>query len=300
MSFFPSTAVSPLHLRGVTNTAGELIEENLSATFARDYTPLEGSSEYQGPVSIVGAGPSLFSTYQDIVGDIIACNSAHDFLVAKGIIPKYAMIWDAHPVMAKILKPREGVIYLVASRCHPGVFKMLEGFDVRVWHALDGDGVLEKHLVRHQRMEPMVAGGSSSVMRAAFLAPFMGYTKDMHLFGIDSCYAEGKTHVGASIVDQQKISLRVCGKWFVVAPWMAMQAGDFKIIAPVLQGQGIRPVVHGTGLLPYTATFIGVETPDMKVGLAERIKRRIHAAIVLFLELKNSPQLLGGSNAGFR
>ena len=298
MNPFPSTKVAPLHLRGENNTTGDVVEANLAATFDRGYTLIGEGKEYQGPVSIVGAGPSLSSTYQDLVGDVIACNSAHDFLIAKGIIPKYAMVWDAHPIMANILHPHPEVHYLIASRVHPSVFEKLKGYKVSVWHALDGDKVLEKHLVQRQLMEPMIAGGSSSVTRATHVAAHMGYTKEMHLFGIDSCFAEGKTHINGSLIDQQRMQIRVCGRWFTVAPWMAMQAGDFKILAPILKANGMRLVVHGTGLIPYVATFMDVETPDVKVGLFERIRREVHAVILMFLEIKNSPQLLGGSNAG--
>ena len=248
----------------------------------------------------MGAGPSLSSTYQDLVGDVIACNSAHDFLIGKGIIPKYAMIWDAHPIMEKIITPHKDVHYLIASRCHPSVFERFKDFNVTVWHAMAGDSEVEKLLSKHGRMEAMVAGGSSSVTRATYLAGAMGYTKEMHLFGIDSCCAAGETHVNGSAITQKQMNLRVCGKWFTVAPWMAMQAGDFKILAPILKNMGHRIVVHGTGLIPYVATFMDVETPDIKVSLYEKIRREIHGAILLFLEVKNSPQLLGGSNAGIR
>lgn len=290
--------VERLVLQGVTNTKDEVVLGNIDATFERGYTPLQFEKSYQGPVSIVGAGPSLSWTYKDIVGDVIACNSAHDFLIGKGVIPRYAMIWDAHPVMAKILTPHKDVTYLIASRCHPSVFKMLEGFKVLVWHPLSGDDYTERLLIKHNRMEPLVAGGSASVTRGTFLAGMMGYTKEMHLFGIDSCYADGGSHIAGSIVQQQKMKLRVCGEWFWVAPWMAMQAGDFKVLAPILKANGVRLVIHGTGLIPYVATFLDCETPDIKIGWYEKMRRGIHALILLFLEIRSSPQLLGGSNAG--
>jgi hypothetical protein len=291
-------AIKPLHMIGRNNTAEDVIAANLAATFARGYKPLQHLTQYLGPVSIVGAGPSLSWTYQDIVGDVIACNSAQDFLISRGIIPKYAMVWDAHPVMEGILTPHKDVTYLIASRCHPSVFEKLKDFEVLVWHALGGDNV-EKLLIEHSRMEPMIAGGSASAMRSVYLAGAMGYTKEMHLFGVDSSYCEDDTHVSGSIVDQKKMQLRVCGKWFTTAPWMAMQAGDAKVIFPRLREMGVRVIVHGTGLLPYCATFLGVETPDIKISLYEKVRREIHALALLFLQIRNS-QLAGGSNAGIR
>ena len=140
----------------------------------------------------MGAGCSLATTYKDIVGDIISCNSAHDFLIGKGIIPKYAMVWDANPIMASVINnPHKDVHYLIASRCHPSVFEKLKGHKVTVWHALGGENV-ETYLVKHGRREAMIAGGSSGVTRCLFLAGAMGYSKEMHLFGV--CDAgDGKT-----------------------------------------------------------------------------------------------------------
>lgn len=294
------TTPVPLVMYGVNNTTDDIVAGNLEATFERGYKALVPAKTYQGPVSIVGSGPSIAWTYTRLIGDVIACNSAHDFLIEKGVIPKYAMVWDANPVMDKIIKrPHKDVKYLIASRCHPSVFAALEGYDVTVWHALGGDAKLQELLVKHKRMEPMIAGGSTSVTRATHVAGALGYTREMHLFGIDSCYSEGKTHVNDSIVAQQKMNIRVCGKWFTVAPWMAMQAGDFKVLAPMLKAGGVRIVVHGTGLVPYVATFLGCETPDIKVSFWERVRREAHALLLLFLELR-SPQLLGGLNAGVR
>lgn len=300
MSKPPKGHVKPLVIGGFNNTTADVVTANLEATFARGYKPFVEVKEYRGPVSIVGAGPSLSWTYKDLVGDVIACNSAHDFLIEKGIVPKYAMLWDAHPTIARVIKrPHPDVKYLIASRCHPSLFEQFKDFDVTVWHALGGDD-LEKFLVKHQRMEPMIAGGSSGVTRCTFLAGVMGYMKEMHLFGIDSCYAQGQSHIfGKSVgIPHETIQLRVCGKWFTLAPWMALQAGDFKVIAPVLKANGVRLVVHGTGLIPYCATFLDCETPDYPVSWYERkVRRQIHSVLALFDLLRTSPQLLGGSNA---
>lgn len=284
---------------GVTNTADDVVQANLVATMERGYVSFNHlmDSVQGGPVSIVGSGPSLKWTYKDLVGDVLACNSAHDFLIEQGIVPKYAMIWDANPVIAKfVTKPHKGVKYLVASRCHPSVFEALQGYDVTVWHALGG-GDVEALLNQYGKQEPMVAGGSAGVTRGIFVMGAIGY-REMHLFGADCCYEEDSTHVTGSVIDQKRMRLRICGKFFDLAPWMAMQAGDFKLIVPQLQDRGVKFVVHGTGLIPHIATFMDCETPDLKVTVYEKLKRKVHAVLALFIELRNTPQLLGGSNAG--
>jgi hypothetical protein len=293
------TTPVPLMMQTVLNTASDIVLENLRATFERGYTPFVASEvQTEKPVSIVGAGSSLSDTYKDIVGDVIACNSAHDFLIGKGVIPKYAMIWDANPIMGKMItKPHPEVTYLVASRCHPSVFEGLKDFKVIVWHALGGEDI-EKILIEKNLLEPMIAGGSSGVTRSLFLAGALGYSKEMHLFGVCDAGDGKTTHVMGSLIKQNFIDIRVCGKWWKLAPWMAMQAADFKTLVPILKSKGVKIIVHGKGFLPYTATFLNVETPDLKVTLYEKLRRELHALVLLYLEFRNTPNYIGGFNAG--
>src|SRR6185436_11708283 len=120
--------------------------------------------------------------------------------------------------------------------------------------------------------------------RAIYVAAVLGYRKDVHLFGVDSSFSEGKSHVAGSVTEQRQIRIRVCGEWFTVAPWMAFQGEEFKLFVPIFKALGMRLVVHGTGLLPYLATFLGVEAPDMKVSPWERLRREIHAVQLMFRE----------------
>lgn len=270
------------------NTEESIRTDNIRATFERGYIRFnELMNSAQGKaISIVGAGPSLSRTYKDIVGDVMACNSAHDFLIGKGIIPKFALYWDANPVIAKMAgKSHPEVTYLVASRCHPDLFKALAGCRVVVFHALGGEPV-EKYLIAYNRMEPLVGGGSSGVTRGTHLAGAMGYT-DVHLFGADSCYEEDATHVGGSLIEQKKMRLRVCGRQFTTAPWMALQVADFQVLVPHLQTLGMNLTVHGTGMLPYAASFMaGVSTPDVRISWLERAYRAFSKLAVLFLQLR--------------
>ncbi len=295
----PTTYEGQVRFESYHNTEEGVRSDNIRATFERGYIRFNELMDIAAgrTVSLVGAGSSLLHTYKDIVGDIMACNSAHDFLVGKGVIPKYAMIWDANPIMAGVInRPHKDVIYLVASRCHPSVFEKLKDYRVIVWHALGGEDV-EAFLVKHNRQEPMIGGGSSGVTRAMYLASAMGYKADMHLFGVCDG-GDGTTHVIGSLTQQNLIRMKICGKWWTLAPWMALQAADFKTLLPFMEANGARVIVHGKGMLPYTATFLGCETPDIRISWHEKVKRKVHALIILYMELRASPQLLGGSNAG--
>lgn len=272
---------STLIFDGIVNVGSGVVHANVIATIQRGYRGFaELMNTGKGAASIVGSGPSLAWTYQDIVGDVIAVNGAHDFLIGKGIIPKYAMFWDAHPVtVGHARHPHKDVTYLVASRCAPSVFKALEGFNVVVFHAYSNDD-LEKILIKYRVNEPMVAGGSAGVTRADFLAGFMGYG-ERHWFGIDGCYEGEESHAGGGHDTGTRLKLKVYGKEFSTANWMALQAGDLKALWPDLKWGGVKLSIHGTGMIPYVASFMGIKTPDIKVSLRERLWRKLELCRML-------------------
>ncbi len=239
------------HLANTT----EDIDRNIERTLASEYQPFNPLIMSQsGAVSIVGSGPSLKETWQDIKGEIIACNASVDFLLERGVIPRYGMCFDADPLaQAFFKKPHKDVTYLIASRCPPIVFEQLKGLKVVVWHA-KGDLNLEKLLPKYRRMEPMCGGGGAAVTRSMFLAQAMGF-KTMHLYGADSSYrrGNGETHIGKSTTEEKYLQIMCGGRVFDTTPWMASQAEDFKALVPSLQRIGIKVIVHGDGLIPHIA-----------------------------------------------
>ena len=274
--------MAELVIGGIANVDDAAVEANVLATLARGYVRF---NEYQGiasgAASIVGSGPSLAWTYQDIVGDVIAVNGAHDFLIGRGIVPKYAMFWDAHPVaVGHARHPHKDVTYLIASRCDPAMFEALKGYTVVVFHAHAADD-LQRVLEENSVLEPMVAGGSAGVTRADFLAGFMGYT-ERHWFGIDGCYQGGESHAGGGADTGTRLKLKVYGKEFDTSMWMALQSGDLKALWPDLKWGGVKLYIHGTGMIPYVATFLhGIKTPDMRVSIKERLWRRLELCRML-------------------
>jgi hypothetical protein len=250
--------VVPLVLHYECCEVPENVERNIRNTLSRDYKPfsLLLSDWHEREVSICGFGPSLRDEVQNISGDVLACNGAHNWLIDQGIIPKFGMFWDAAGVVSQFVRPHKDVTYLVASRCHQSVFDALEGFDVYVWHA-KGDQCLEDLLVEFNRMEPMLHGGSAAVTRAMEVVTTMGYRKTK-LFGADSSYTT-TTHVNDSLVQERHLRVKCYGEWFDTTPWLAGQANDFRTIAPVQKLRGIDLSVYGHGLLPHLAKVMGFE-----------------------------------------
>lgn len=235
------------------------VRRNVEATLARKYVRFNEylAAPHQGVISLVGSGPSLHQHYQELTGDVLACNAAHDFLLRKGITPKFGMMFDADPVCTGFMTPNPEVAYLLASRCHPDVFEQFKDSNVIVWHAM-GDKEIEEILEQHNVMEPMINGGGAAVARAMGLAIAMGYTT-MHLFGIDGSHTNGQTHVIKSLVPEVTMDIWCHGKWFQTTSWMASQAEDFKILALSFRDAGCKIIVHGHGLIPHIAKVLGFE-----------------------------------------
>lgn len=241
----------------------EQIDSNIEANLDRSYTPFNGLlSSKTGAVAVVGSGPSLKANWErlkNFKGDILACNASFQFLLGKGITPKYMMCFDADPLMLEFMTPHPAAIYLLASRCPTKAFELVEGCNVVMWHAA-GDTNLQAILERRGLMEPMVSGGSAAVTRAMHLAHAIGYREE-HLFGADSSFHEGDTHVRQSTTVERRMQVLCNKRVFECSPWMAQQAEDFKVMAPHMKSVlGVDLHVHGDGLIPHIAMTLGCRT----------------------------------------
>jgi hypothetical protein len=245
--------LAPLILEYDVCETHENIQRNIRLTLESEYKPFNAllGPPHETPISICGFGPSIKESWNQLKGDIWTCNGAHDWLIEKGIVPKYAMFWDAAEVVSHFVHPHHGVIYLVASRCHRSVFDALQGHDVYVWHA-SGDTYLDDLLCEYKRAEPMISGGSAAVTRAMVVCTTMGY-RNIHLFGADSSYIGDYTHAKESIVEEKALEIWCDGRKFCSTGWLAGQVEDFKLLGPIMRTQGCHIELYGDGLLQHIA-----------------------------------------------
>jgi len=251
-----------LRMKSSLANTDEDIDRNIEYALSRNFKSFQDLVETEsGAVSIVGSGPSLKDNWHripEVGGDIIACNAACQFLLERDIVPKYMFCFDADPLMLEFITPRPDITYLMASRCPPKAFELLEGCQIVCWHAA-GDKNIQSILEKHNRMEPMAVGGSAAVTRAMVLAQPMGY-REIHLWGADSSFLNGDTHIRKSTTQEKSLHIMCNNRAFHCAPWMAQQAEDFKMLAPSLRDQyGIKLVVHGDGLIPHLAKTTGFD-----------------------------------------
>ena len=273
----------PLVIHSALANSVEDISANIESALKRDYIPfntLVGAKT--GAVAIVGSGPSLKSNWQKLKsfkGEIIACNAACQFLLGKGITPTYMMCFDADPLALEFFTPHQEITYLLASRCPPKAFDILAGCRIVCWHAA-GDERVEELLQKHKRMEPMVIGGSAAVVRAMILAMPMGY-KRIHIYGGDSSFEDGKSHIRKSTTNERHMGVKCAGRMFQTAPWMARQAEDFKILINTMRPLGVEFIVHGDGLIPHIAMMMGLKT-DLENRFQKWVREWHHKATILW------------------
>lgn len=241
----------PLYLDMHSCATEPEMNANVAATRARGYVRInEYLSAYRGSASIVGAGPSIERYYGKLTGDVFAINSAIGYLLSRGVVPKFGVIWDAAEICESFATPHPDITYLIAARCHQKVFERLKDCKVIVWYA-GGDHNIKQYMEEHGIDEPMINGGSAGVTRALYLAYALGY-RDFHVYGGDSCYAEnGQTHINGSLVPEKDFKVFVDGEWFRTTPEWCAQVEEYKCIHPLFQHPDINATieVHGDGTL---------------------------------------------------
>ena len=129
----------------------------------------------------------------------------------------------------------------MASCVHPSVFDKLKGQNVVVWHS-DND-------IYKPDNKFLVGGGCTVGTRAMILSYLLGF-RDIHLFGMDSCYNDSEHHAYSQDLNDNDrvVTLNVVGREFKCAVWMAGQAQDFKSILSNF-GHLFDIEVYGDGLL---------------------------------------------------
>jgi FkbM family methyltransferase len=175
----------------------ELRDAQMRAAIARIPGRIQPGEDTDEPIAIVAFGPSLNETWEEIkkFKYIISCAGAHQFLIERGIIPTWHVDADPQAHKADLIgTPHKDVEYMMASCCHPKVFDLLEGHNIKLWHVY-GSNTNKNDIPNHYpRGEWILTGGSNVGLRAMVVARFLGF-KNQHIFGMDcSVLEDGTTH----------------------------------------------------------------------------------------------------------
>lgn len=206
-------------------------------------------------LTIIANGPSAKLFDINSPGDTLAVNGALKLFTDQGKAPTYWACCDPQALVADFLiDPPTQTIYLVASKCDPLVFQMLQGRDVRLWHIDDHPLTKSGHRA--------VAVASSVTLCVMSLMRQIGY-RNFETYGWDACFEGLEQHAGEFIEDYPEGTIDLCvgatvttaedgsqshegGRWFKTTSTWAAEAQDAIIQTHY---SDYRVTVNGDGLI---------------------------------------------------
>ena len=203
--------------------------------------------------SIVCYGPSLADTWRLIKRPIVTVSGAHDYLVKRGIVPDFHVDCDPREHKARMLQnPQSKTTYLMATVCHPKYWEVLKGYNIRLWHLINGDDletvawVLQNH---PEGANSMVGGGSSVGQRAMNVMAALGYRR-FNVYGMDCSFTTDR-HAGAHLgKEQAKIFVQAGNRVFQTTRQMLQAAIEME---QFITTQDAEVAFFGDGLMQETA-----------------------------------------------
>lgn len=206
------------------------------------------------PAVICGSGPSLNSAeslenikkLQESGAVVFALNNSARFLADNGIAADYQVLLDARQENAKFIETECSRELLLASQCHPDVFAAAKDRRVHVWHPLI-EGITD---IIKDAKACLIGGGTTVGLSGVCLAYTMGF-RMFHLFGYDSCHADGKGHAFPQPMNDKDaiIDVIVNGREFKASIAMIAQAQKFPHLSAHMTELGCEFYMHGDGLL---------------------------------------------------
>lgn len=243
----------PIRLEGIGIRAAGSDEElaaHIKSALSRNLPELHGSiCSHDGTLVIVGSGPTLPGQVDAIRAErergrpILACNGAHDLLCSNGLRPNIFLSVDPRDtVIPNVSLKNQDTIYLLASRCNPGLFDHLRDCRVMLWHSWSPGPEVQAF-----KGHVGIGGGTTSGMRAIHVGYVMGF-RNFALYGMDSCLADDKlTKRFSGEKAKDVIDVIVGGRAFWCNPAMAQQAAEFQQLYSVFNDIHIES--FGDGLI---------------------------------------------------
>lgn len=230
-------------------SGGDDVRPNVVSALARNLPePSAALCSHDGHFVVVGSGPSLPDFVEEIRKErelgrpICSVKGSHDFLCKNGIEPDLFLSVEPKLRTEQVQLANDHTVYLIASRCDPGMFDFLSGRKLMCWHSWSNNENWPE-----LKGKQLIGGGTTSGLRAVTFGYVQGF-RNFILYGMDSCLADDKktkrfTGEEAGMVVDRIVN----GKTFYCNGAMALQADEFQ------QYYKTMPDIHfdikGRGLL---------------------------------------------------
>jgi hypothetical protein len=253
---------------GTINTSDERLLANIAHSIRLGYPQLRPQGAQMERVCLVGGGPSLDDTFDELRdlyfagAKVVTVNGSYKWCIDRNIRPSAHIVLDARPENARFVQPAiPQCKYLIASQCAPETWAAVEGRpDVWIWHAVAPDNpsarpVLDAFYLGQWMPTP---GGTTVVMRALSILTAIGYRR-YDLFGVDSCVMGSKHHAYAQPENDSDRARPVVvhptghadrSRTFMCSGWHLAQLQD--LLQHIrINGDRFLLRVHGDGLLAF-------------------------------------------------
>lgn len=245
---------------GEINASDDFIKANVEKNLEANWQEIQPHQTNDMEVMILGGGPSLTGQLETIKqlraegAKLITLNGTYNWAIDNGLTPSAQIMVDSREFNARFTKPVvDGCKYLISSQCHPSVLEGLPKDRTYMWH---GSWDVLKPIINAKREQWFqIPGGSTVMLRAIPLLRLLGFKK-YHLFGFDSCLAEGDAHHAYSQSEnntEQVFPMSVGGRQFRCHAWMISQAQEFQDLVKFL-GNEMQVEVYGDGLIKHILT----------------------------------------------
>jgi hypothetical protein len=184
--------------------------------------------------------------------DVISVSGSHDFLIERGIVPRYHVECDPRPHKAdNIATGHRDVKYLLASCIHPVLFDKLDRInaDIALWHVASMSHVASLIDELGESPGTLITGGGSVGLRSMSLLYAMGYRR-FSIYGMDCSFRDdgGMQHAGKHAGKRQDVvSYPVGDRVFSTSNTLKSYATDFLEMIQRVNDLDIR--LNGDGLL---------------------------------------------------
>lgn len=273
------------------NTTPKVVRENILANSKLRFKSIQPHEvDDTKEVMLLGGGPSLNDFKDEIIEQreagmpMITTNGSYNWAIRNGIAPSAQLVIDSREFNKKFLRPLEDdtvdlskCVYFIASSCHPALFEGMPEDRTYFWHvALSKETLPAIREGFGEELTPdgwwSCPGGSTVILRAICLLPFLGYVKQ-HIYGFDSCVSgDGSEHHAYAQPENERANLipmvvdgvgDIPSRMFMCHPWMLSQAKEFTDMVPML-GQHLSLDIKGDGLISHIIKT-GAQAPKTEV-----------------------------------
>lgn len=156
-------------------------------------------------LSVACYGPSLKDTWQQLKPPIISMSGSLHFLAERGVIPDYHIDMDPREnKLQDISNPTvDGPHYLMASLCHTGMWDLLRGQRVTLWHTYSAPETYD-WVAANDPDQLVVRGGSTVGLTALHVMGLLGF-RHFEIHGMDGSFSDDLSrHAGHHTGHYQK------------------------------------------------------------------------------------------------